>query len=175
MSSVVSPTGRWALRAARLFDGFDFVDRATLLIEGDAVVAVGEQLPESVPVVDLGDATLLPGLVDCHQHLVFNGRGTLEEQVTDIDDAALTERARSNARRALTGGVTTVRDLGDRGFVTLGLRDSPDLTGIAAAGPPITRPRVTAGTSGVNAKGRVSLLRRLLTASSAAAMSSRSW
>jgi imidazolonepropionase-like amidohydrolase len=140
MSSVVLPTGRWGLRAARLFDGVEFIDRATLLVEGDAVVAVGEQLPESVDVLDLGDATLLPGLVDCHQHLVFNGRGTLEEQVTGIDDAALTERARSNARLAVTGGVTTVRDLGDRGFVTLGLRDDPDLAGIAAAGPPITPP-----------------------------------
>ena len=140
MSSVTLPTRRWGLRAARLFDGFDFVDRATLLVEGDAVVAVGEQLPDSVDVLDLGDATLLPGLVDCHQHLVFNGRGTLEEQVTGIDDAALTERARSNARLAVTGGVTTVRDLGDRGFVTLGLRDDPELAGIAAAGPPITPP-----------------------------------
>ena len=140
MSSVTPPAGRWGLRAARLFDGFGFVDRATVLVDGDAVVAVGEQLPETLDVLDLGDATLLPGLVDCHQHLVFNGRGTLEDQVTGIDDAALIERARGNARLAVMGGVTTVRDLGDRGFVTLGLRDDPTLTGIAAAGPPITPP-----------------------------------
>lgn len=140
MSNVAPPTGRWGMRAARLFDGYDFVERATVLVEGNAVVAVGAQLPESIEVLDLGDATLLPGLVDCHQHLVSNGRGSLEDQVTGVDDAALTERARSNARLAVTGGVTTVRDLGDRGFVTLGLRDDPTLAGIAAAGPPITPP-----------------------------------
>ncbi len=140
MSNVAPPTGRWGMRAARLFDGYDFVEQATVLVEGNAVVAVGAQLPESIEVLDLGDATLLPGLVDCHQHLVFNGRGSLEDQVTGVDDAALTERARSNARLAVTGGVTTVRDLGDRGFVTLDLRDDPTLAGIAAAGPPITPP-----------------------------------
>lgn len=75
MSNVAPPTGRWGMRAARLFDGYDFVERATVLVEGNAVVAVGAQLPESIEVLDLGDATLLPGLVDCHQHLVSNTDG----------------------------------------------------------------------------------------------------
>ncbi len=83
--------------------------------------------------------TLLPGLVDCHQHLVFNMQGTLEEQVTGIDDEALTERARGAAVRALNAGITTLRDLGDRGFVSLALRDDPALPTILAAGPPLTR------------------------------------
>ena len=140
MSAITSSTGRWGLRAARLFDGFDFVERPEVLVDVGKVVAVGESLPDSLEVRDLGDVTLLPGLVDCHQHLVFNGRGTLEQQVSDVDDATLTDRARANARLALEGGVTTVRDLGDRGFVTLGLRADPDLATIAAAGPPITPP-----------------------------------
>ncbi|MDG1187768.1 MAG: amidohydrolase family protein [Ilumatobacter sp.] len=140
MVAIASSTGRWGLRAARLFDGFDFVDRPEILVDGGNVVAVNEALPDSIEVHDFGDVTLLPGLVDCHQHLVFNGRGTLEQQVSDVDDTALTARARANARLALEGGVTTVRDLGDRGFVTLGLRADPDLATIAAAGPPITPP-----------------------------------
>ena len=101
MSAIASSTGRWGLRAARLFDGFDLVDRPEMLVDGGNVVAVNEALPDSIEVCDLGDVTLLPGLVDCHQHLVFNGRGTLEQQVSDIDDAALTDRARANARLAL--------------------------------------------------------------------------
>lgn len=131
----------WGLRAARLFDGFGFVDDPVVIIEGTQVVSVGQSLPEGVDVTDLGDRTLMPGLVDCHQHLVFDGRGTLEEQVVDRSNDELTERARSNARRALLGGVTTLRDLGDRDFVTLGLRDDPDLPTICSAGPPITPPR----------------------------------
>lgn len=130
----------WGLRAARLFDGFDFVDDPVVLVDGTTVVSVGQLVPDGVDITDLGDRTLLPGLVDCHQHLVFDGRGTLEEQVGGKTDEELTERARSNARRALLGGVTTLRDLGDRGFVTLGLRDDPDLPTICSAGPPITPP-----------------------------------
>lgn len=130
----------WGLRAARLFDGFDFVDDPVVIVDGATVVSVGQPAPAGVDVVDLGERTLLPGLVDCHQHLVFNGRGTLEEQVVGLSDGELTDRARSNALRALRGGVTTLRDLGDRGFVTLGLRNEPGLPTICAAGPPITPP-----------------------------------
>jgi len=130
----------WGIRAARLFDGDRFVDRPTLLVEAAEVVAVGEELPESVEIVDLGGATVLPGFVDCHQHLVFDGVGTLERQVSGVSDDALVARARTAARRALEGGVTTLRDLGDRGFVTLALRGDPTLATIVAAGPPITPP-----------------------------------
>jgi imidazolonepropionase-like amidohydrolase len=124
--------------AAGLFDGVGMQERPTLLVEGDRIVAVGEPIPESVTTEDLGDATLWPGLVDAHQHLCFDGNGTLEEQVSGIDDGALADRARVMARRALAGGVTTLRDLGDRSWLTLPLRDEPDLPTILAAGPPIT-------------------------------------
>jgi imidazolonepropionase-like amidohydrolase len=129
----------FALRATRLFDGERVLDRPTGVVDGDAVVAAGVAVPESVPVVDLGAVTLLPGLIDCHQHLCFDGNGTLEEQVAGLDDDALADRARTSARRALHGGVTTLRDLGDRNYVTLALREDRGLPTIVAAGPPITR------------------------------------
>jgi len=128
----------WGLTAASVFDGERFVDRPTVLVDDGRVAAVGAPLPASVEVVDLGAATLMPGLVDCHQHLCFDGVGTLEEQVARVDDGELTVRARGAARRAALGGVTTLRDLGDRSFVTLGLRGAPGLPTILAAGPPIT-------------------------------------
>ena len=128
-----------ALRGARLFDGERVMDRATVLIDGGRIVAVGEPIPESVETIELPGATLLPGLVDTHQHLCFDGHGTLEEQVTGIDDDALLERARSSARTALAAGVTTLRDLGDRHYLTLGLRSENGLPTIVCSGPPITR------------------------------------
>jgi imidazolonepropionase-like amidohydrolase len=128
-----------ALRAARLFDGERLLSPSTVLVDGASIVGAGVALPETVPVVDLGDATLLPGLIDCHQHLCFDGRGTLEEQVSSVENTDLVARARACAARALRGGVTTLRDLGDRGFVTLGLRDDVSLPTILASGPPITR------------------------------------
>jgi imidazolonepropionase-like amidohydrolase len=81
---------------------------------------------------------LLPGLVDAHQHLVFDGDGALEEHVAGRTDDELQDRARANAQRALRAGITTIRDLGDRNFVTLDLRDDIELPTILAAGPPLT-------------------------------------
>lgn len=127
-----------ALTAARVFDGHHLVDIPTVLIDDGRIFAVGTEIPNGADVVDLGDATILPGLVDCHQHLVFNGVGTLEEQVAGLRDADLLARARANALTALRSGVTTIRDLGDRNFVTLALRDDPELPTILCAGPPIT-------------------------------------
>lgn len=128
-----------SVRGERAFDGERMLDRPTVLLEGDRIVDVGVEPPDGVEVLDLGDVTLLPGLVDTHQHLCFSGVGTLEEMVTDITDAALLDRARANAQRALQAGITTIRDLGDRAYLTLGLRADPDLPTILCAGPPITR------------------------------------
>ena len=129
-----------ALRAARLFDGTRLVSEPVVEIDGGLIVGVGADVSADVDVQDLGDVTLMPGLVDTHQHLCFDGNGTLEEQVSGRSDDELLDRARANALRALAAGITTIRDLGDRDFVTLGLRDEAGLPTILAAGPPLTKP-----------------------------------
>src|SRR5205085_10832543 len=68
------------------------------------------------------------------------------EQFRDLDDDAVLDQARRAAGHALAAGITTVRDLGDRGFSTVALRDelawAPWLAPeILVAGPPITPPR----------------------------------
>lgn len=128
-----------SVRGQRAFDGERMLERPTVLLDGGRIVDVGVVPPDGVEEVDLGDVTLMPGLIDTHQHLCFCCDGTLEEMVTDITDAALLERGRANARGALQAGITTIRDLGDREYVTLGLRDDPELPTILCAGPPITR------------------------------------
>lgn len=125
-------------RAARLFDGERFVEPALIEIVAGSVGAVGADVRGDLSAEDLGDVTLMPGIVDCHQHLVFDGIGTLEQQVADQTDEQLRRRAWIAARRALVGGVTTLRDLGDRNYVTLGLRGDPDLPTLLCSGPPIT-------------------------------------
>ncbi len=126
-----------ALRAARVFDGRQLVADPVVTIDGEGIVSVGEAL-ERAEMVDLGDVTLLPGLIDTHVHLVFNGGGTLEEQVVGYTNDELRERAHANAGTALAAGITTLRDLGDRDFVTLDLRGQPDLPTILTSGPPLT-------------------------------------
>jgi len=136
-----------AIRADRLFDGVNAgpVERPVVLIETGRIVAVlsGKEPPSGAEVVDLGVATLLPGLVDSHVHLVFDGSLDPVGHLAAADDSEVLTRMRAGARLALSAGVTTVRDLGDRGYLSLKLRDelADDHTAgpqILAAGPPIT-------------------------------------
>jgi imidazolonepropionase-like amidohydrolase len=149
-----------ALRAARLFDGDRLLTPPVVLIDGGTVVAAGVSIPGTVPLLDLGDQTLLPGLIDCHQHLCFDGNGPIDAQVSGIDDDDLCLRARAAAQQALRSGVTTLRDLGDRGFVTLALRGDPSLPTILAAGPPITRDGGHCSFLGGACSGEATSLRR---------------
>src|SRR5690242_20150250 len=142
---IVTERGRLtALRAAVLFDGGSstLVRDPLVLIDGGTIVAVdsGVPAPDHADVTDLGGATLLPGLVDSHTHLAFDASpdpvGALAKRSDDEATTAMTQAART----ALRGGVTTLRDLGDRDYLSLGLRDRPGLPTIVAAGPPITTP-----------------------------------
>jgi len=129
----------FGLRAARLFDGREMVAHPEVTVDDAAIIAVGCDVPPDIELEDLGDVTLMPGLIDTHQHLCFDGSGPLEEQVAGVSDDELLARARANAKRALQAGITTIRDLGDRHFVTLPLRDEPGLPTILASGPPLTK------------------------------------
>ncbi len=136
-----------AVRGARLFDGQALRDGpAMVLIDGGRIVDVdltGAEPPPGASVATHADATLLPGLVDAHSHLAFDPAGDTERQMTRDDDAVILGRMREHAQAALRAGFTTVRDLGDRGYLALRLR--PELADgtagphIVAAGPPITR------------------------------------
>ena len=101
--------------------------------------------PASTEVIDLGDVTVLPGLIDAHQHLAFDASANPVAQLDADDDLTLLLRMRAAAQRALAVGITTIRDLGDRNYLSLALRDwfaSGGEVGprIVASGPPITTP-----------------------------------
>ncbi|WP_336161369.1 metal-dependent hydrolase family protein [Amycolatopsis sp. VC5-11] len=133
-----------AIRAAWLFDGTGsrLLADPLVVLDGPVIRSVesGAAPPAGVPVVDLGGATLLPGLIDTHVHLAFDASadavGALAARTDDEALAAMAEAGRASLR----AGVTTVRDLGDRGYLSLRLRGRPDMPTIVAAGPPITTP-----------------------------------
>ncbi len=120
-----------------------------MVIADGAITAVhgpGGPAPADAHVVDLPGLTLLPGLVDAHLHLCFDATGDPVGHLAETGDDLLRERMAGAARQALRAGVTTVRDLGDRGYLALELRDhgpaggDGPLPAIVAAGPPITTP-----------------------------------
>jgi imidazolonepropionase-like amidohydrolase len=132
-----------------LFDGVSSALLAypSVVVADGAITAVhgpAEPVPADAHVVDLPGLTLMPGLVDAHLHLCFDATGDPIGHLAQADDDTLRQQMAEAARRALRAGVTTVRDLGDRGYLALDLREagpSPGagpLPAIIAAGPPIT-------------------------------------
>lgn len=115
------------IRAARMIDvkSGSVINNPTIIIEGERIKSVGTNLaaPAGAQVIDLGSATLLPGLIDTHTHLLQNYKG---EFGGDDANMILTVTQMSTARRALLGvamgredlyaGITTVRDLGNSGW-----------------------------------------------------------
>ncbi len=116
------PVKRIAIRAARLIDGKSdqAIANPVVVIEGDKIVSVtsGGAVPAAVEVIDLGNATLLPGLIDTHTHVLLQGDIT----AADYDEQLLKESipyrailAARNANIALQHGFTTIRDLETEG------------------------------------------------------------
>jgi imidazolonepropionase-like amidohydrolase len=132
-----------------MFDGVSSSltpDPSVLVADGQiaAIHGPGEPYPAGAQVIDLPGLTLMPGLVDTHLHLCFDASDDPVGHLAGLGDDLLREQMAEAARRALRAGVTTVRDLGDRGYLALDLRgrasgDDP-LPTILAAGPPITTP-----------------------------------
>lgn len=121
------------LTADRLLDGLGGppIERAAMLLEGPSIRVIGRQgevrAPDgasAVPVTEFGDATLMPGLVDGHTHLVAPGDGTRGDVIGAEDEAFLLLRASANAAAALRSGVTTLRENGAKGRVAFQLRDA---------------------------------------------------
>ena len=112
--AATATAGARVLRANRMVDvvGGRVLPNAMVVVEGERIVSVGGRPPADAEVLDLGDVTLLPGLIDLHTHLAFElDASSFQRAVTDTDaDAAL--RATASARRTLLAGFTTVRDFG---------------------------------------------------------------
>lgn len=144
------------LRAARLFDGRSerLLPDATVVVRGARIEAVGTNLPvpAGARVVDLGDRTLMPGLIDAHTHLALHA-GDYDAQVLRETPEYRAIVATVAARRTLEAGITTVRDLGNEGagFADLALRD-------AIARGVVAGPRILAAIQPVTATGAYGLV-----------------
>ncbi len=118
-----------AIKAARMFDGKSdqMITPGLVVIANGHIQAVGGGVPAGAKVIDLGDATLLPGFIDSHTHLTMDfdldyNAARLKALNRTTAESAI--RATVNARKTLMAGFTTVRDVGSEEFLDVGLRNS---------------------------------------------------
>lgn len=119
------PTVR-VIKAVRFLDvnTGSYMSPALVLVEGERIKAVGPNLaiPIGAEVIDLGSATLLPGLIDCHTHMLLqlpeNSSAAMDLDVAVFSEATATRvlRGAKLAKEMLESGFTTIRDMGNAGM-----------------------------------------------------------
>ena len=126
------PAGKTTvLKAARLFDGQSnaLVTPGVVVVTDGKIMAAGATAtpPAGAEVIDLGDATLLPGFLDAHTHLTMMNSDDWKQNKLDGLQKSIAEMALDasvNARITLMAGFTTVRDVGSREYLDVGLRNA---------------------------------------------------
>jgi imidazolonepropionase-like amidohydrolase len=140
------------LRASRVFDGTTVHTGWEVLVSGGSIAAAGQRgsVPGNARLLDLGDVTLMPGLIEGHSHLLLHpyDEASWNDQVLYEPLALRVARATVAARTTLMAGITTERDLGTEGaaYADVGLRD-------AVAQGIVPGPRVLAVTRAIVARG----------------------
>lgn len=123
-----APAPTVVVRAARMLDvrAGRLINDATVVIQGDRITQVGGTAPAGATVIDLGQVTLLPGLIDAHVHLTGEIRPGFELAPVRETDADQALHGAANARKTLMAGFTTVRNLGAGDFVDISLMKAID-------------------------------------------------
>ncbi len=117
------------IHAARLLDveAGKLISPAVVVVKGERIEVIGDAaVPPQARTIDLGDVTILPGLIDVHTHLTYDlDKDWLLRTFTE-GGAEMTLRGVRNARLTLAAGFTTVRDMGSAYFADTALAKAVD-------------------------------------------------
>jgi imidazolonepropionase-like amidohydrolase len=146
------------LKAAHLFDAVSgkLTDHGIVVVSGGKIIAVGSdaRIPDEARVIDLGDATLLPGFIDAHVHLSAESSDNWYRDAYQDIQRFPAEQALYGAHFAkitLEAGVTTVRDVGSGDYISLGLRNA--ISAGMIPGPRMLIANYAIGSTGGHADG----------------------
>ena len=117
-----------------LYSGGLVFDGNGTLLENHGVLVDGERISEVAPTgefesfsderIDTSGGTLMPGLIDCHVHLVYCGGADPRSDLLKLGTGKIVMNAFHNAQKTLDSGVTSIRDLGGRDFLEFAVRDA---------------------------------------------------
>ena len=155
-----SPVKRVVVQVGQILDvrTGHYLREAAIYIEGDRIKSVGAArtvlalVPAGVPVIDLREVTVLPGLIDCHTHMMARipeGDNGYELNLLTKSQAYRALEGAANARATLLAGFTTVRDVENEGsgYADVALRDAIN-AGL------VEGPRMLVATRGIAAIGQ---------------------
>jgi imidazolonepropionase-like amidohydrolase len=114
------------VRAGRMVDvrSGSLIEKPQIVVRNGKIESVGragDAAPAGAEHLDLGDLTLLPGLIDCHTHLAYTLEGDFVNRAVHEGPADAALRGVKHARMTLLAGFTTVRDVGSADFVDVSL------------------------------------------------------
>jgi imidazolonepropionase-like amidohydrolase len=150
-TQAADPPQRIALKAARVLD----VEHGALfpghvvLVEGKRIIGIADTAPADYALRDLGDVTLMPGMIDAHTHLLAVTDDGYEQMLLKYSQPRRALEGAGNARKTLRAGFTAVRDVENEGsgYADVDLRDAID-AGV------VEGPRMQVATRGIAALGQ---------------------
>ncbi len=121
ISATAISQSKYFITADRLFDGIEMHSKWAVLTDGSKIISIGPKdqinVPKDATTINYGDATITPGLIEGHSHLLLYPYNITDwdTQVLKETDAYRTARATVHAKNTLLAGFTTARDLGTEG------------------------------------------------------------
>jgi len=121
---------QYILKNFKLIDGIseEILENIDILIDGTKIKAIGKDItsPDKAEVIDMKGRTVIPGMVEAHVHIGMNGEPNFELMMIKETIPTATLKASVYAKRDLLAGFTTVRTMGDKGFLDIALKRAFD-------------------------------------------------
>ncbi len=144
-----------AIRAGRLIDGTGaaVAEGVVILVRGDRIEAVGRDVrpPAGAEVIDLSDATVMPGFIDMHTHITGDPRFGYSDHLLHEWPGYAAIVGVKNARLTLLAGFTTIRNVGSDDFADVALKQAIEAN--IVPGPACTWPHKASASPGGTATG----------------------